>query len=149
MNRISILTRSSVITKRTWFMLSSFPKIGGFLEYNSNMKPQYSQAKYNMICTLVESVSIASIYQPYSSESNESSPRFICSIDTLFPPARSPSQSSPPFSFSIETFFPPARSPSQLDSSGNYEEIFPIDPSISTCSRRTLRALESIMTEKY
>ena len=106
MNRISILIKKSVITKRTWFICSlPFPKISGFLEYNSNMKPQYSQAKYNMICTLVESVSIASIYQPYSSESNESSPRFICSIDTLFPPARSPSQSSPPFSFSIETFF--------------------------------------------
>ena len=86
--------------------------------------------------SLVESVSITSIFPPYSSDtesetssaSNESSPRFSCSVDTLFPPARSPSQSH---------------------SSGNYEEIFPIDPFISTCSRRTLRALASIMTEKY
>ena len=94
----------------------------------------------------IMSVYIASIFPPYSSDtesetgsaSNESPPRrFSCSIDTIFPPYRSPSQSPPRISFSIETFFPPARSPSQSDGSENYEEIFPIDPFISTSSRRT------------
>ncbi|XP_075646694.1 uncharacterized protein LOC142617635 [Castanea sativa] len=73
---------------------------------------------------LVESVSIESIFPPYSSdtesgsssESNELCPRLSCSIDEIFPPARSPSQS---------------------DSSGNYEEIFPTDHFISTSSRCT------------
>ncbi|KAM3684301.1 hypothetical protein ACJW31_11G033700 [Castanea mollissima] len=70
-------------------------------------------------------------------------------VDTneIFPPARSPSQSPPRLSVSIETFFHPTRSPSQSDSSGNYEEIFPTDPFISTSSRCTFGGPRTVVTQ--
>nr|XP_023874647.1 uncharacterized protein LOC111987172 [Quercus suber]POE83291.1 heavy metal-associated isoprenylated plant protein 16 [Quercus suber] len=84
--------------------------------------------------SVVETVSIASIFPPYSSDaesetssaSNGSSPRFSCSIDALFPPALSPSQS---------------------DGSENYEEIFPIHPFISTSSRRTYPMRQNVVLQ--
>ena len=82
--------------------------------------------------SLVESVSITSIFPPYSSDTESET-----SSESNESPRR--------FSFSIETFFSPHRSPSHSDSSKNYEEIFPIDPFISTSSTRTLPTLVSMM----
>ena len=80
-------------------------------------------------------VSITSIFRPYSSDTESET-----SSESNELPQR--------FSFSIETFFPPHRSPSHSDSSEKYEEIFPIDPFISTSSTRTLPTLVSMMFDR-
>ena len=101
--------------------------IYGFLFCNRRKKSFNSRVRFHCINLPTYSSDTES---DGSSESNESPPRSSYSME------------------SIETIFPPWRSPNHSDSFENFEEIFPIDHFISTSSTRTLPTLVSMMFDR-
>ena len=107
--RISNQTRKFLVSE---YIIAIY----GFLFCNRRKKSFNSRVRFHCINLPTYSSDTES---DGSSESNESPPRSSYSME------------------SIETIFPPWRSPNHSDSFENFEEIFPIDHFISTSSTRT------------